>query len=471
MTARIGRWAHLFLYVVGVIALLTMLEVIVYAHNVRVDLTPDRKFTLSQHAEQILDGIKADVEIVAFTRSEDPRNRIMKDLFWRVRERQPRVAWRMLDVNRNPALARQYGADAYGSVVVESGGRRKAFSNVNREDVLMAAILQVTREDKKVVYFLTGHGEHDIEDSDRRKGYTSVRSVLTDEFYEVKPLALVGGNDIPEDASVVVIAGPRTDLLQDEIVKLDAYVRRAGNLMCLIDPGTSPALGAQLARYGIRFPDVMVADGDNSMASGEPLTMRVAEPSTHSLVTTRLSGDPVFSLARAIDVLPDVEDSAYAARAILKTGPNAWTIPSQGAQIRGETDFTPARGDQRGQHVVGVQVVVEKEARPPDKEGYSDEEDAALPAASRIIVFGDSDFADNFFIELLGNKDLFLNSVNWLTAQDQLIAIRPTRKTAGKEQFFLSGRQNYWSFINFTVIQPLVVLAFGAMIFAWRRFR
>jgi ABC-type uncharacterized transport system involved in gliding motility auxiliary subunit len=88
-----------------------------------------------------------------------------------------------------------------------------------------------------------------------------------------------------------------------------------------------------------------------------------------------------------------------------------------------------------------------------------------------VIVFGDSDFADNFFIELLGNKDLFLNSINWLTAQDQLIAIRPVRKAVGTEQFFLSGRQTYWSFLNFTVIQPLVVLAFGAAVFAWRRLR
>ncbi len=470
MTGLIGRWGHLILYVVGVVALLTILEVLVYAHNVRVDLTPDRKFTLSQHAEQILDGLDDDVEIVAFTRSEDPRNRLMKDLFWRVRERQPRVSWRILDVNRNPSLAREYGADSYGSVVVQSGGRRKAFSNVTREDVLIAAILQVTRDDKKIVYFLTGHGEHDIEDSDRRKGYTSVRSVLTDEFYEVRPLALVGGNDIPEDASVVVIAGPKTDLLQDEILKLDAYVRRAGNVMALLDPGTSPSLAAQLARYGIRFPDVIVADGDNSMASGEPLTMRVAEPSTHSLVTTRLSGDPVFSMARAIEVLPDEPDSHLAARAILKTGLNAWTIPSQGAQIRGETDFTQSRGDQRGQHVVGVQVVVEKLGEEKADE-EADPEEPAMPAASRIIVFGDSDFADNFFIELLGNKDLFLNSVNWLAAQDQLIAIRPVRKAAGREQFFLSGRQNYWSFLNFTVIQPLVVLAFGAAVFAWRRFR
>jgi ABC-type uncharacterized transport system involved in gliding motility auxiliary subunit len=176
-------------------------------------------------------------------------------------------------------------------------------------------------------------------------------------------------------------------------------------------------------------------------------------------------------MARPIEVLPDVPNAPYAARAILKTGKRAWTIPAQGAQIRGDTDFDPKRGDEQGQHVLAAQVVIEQEVgeQKPDADGAAEE--GELPKASRVIVVGDSDFADNFFIELLGNKDLFLNSVNWLTAQDQLIAIRPSRKVSGREQFFLSGRQSYWSFMNFTVIQPLIVLAVGMGIFAWRRLR
>lgn len=471
MSVRFGRWGHLLLHVVGLVFLLTMIEVIVYARNVRVDLTPDRKFTLSQHAEQILDQLEAEVQIIAFVRSEDARNREMKDLFWRVRERQPKVSWRLIDVNRNPALAREYEADAYGAVVVESRGRRKSFSNVTREDVLMAAILQVTRGDRKVVYFMTGHGEHDIEDSGRRKGYTTARSVLLDEFYEVRPLSLVGSAKIPEDASVVVIPGPKTDLLPEELLELDAYIRRGGGVFALLDPDTSPSLSAFLERYRIRLPNRFVADAANSMAQGEPLTMRIADPSTHALITTRLSGDPVFSLARPIEVLKDDPDSTYASRAILRTGVNAWSMPSAGGRVAGEVEFDASRGDQQGQQIVGVQIVVELDKKVQEERKELEDGSDAPHTTSRIVVLGDSNFADNFFIEILGNKDLFLNSVNWLSEEDQMIAIRPVKKTVGKEQIFLSGRQSYWAFLNFTVLQPLAVLGVGIAVFAWRKLR
>lgn len=469
MIHRLGRWGHFALHVLGLLAMLGMLAVVLFERNVRVDLTPERKFTLSQHAEQILDRLDRDVNIIAFTRGDDNRNTQLKDLFWRVRERQPRVTWRIVDVNRNPSLAREYGADAYGAVVVESGGRRKNFSNVTREDVLMAAILQVTRGDRKVVYFLTGHGEHDVDDSGRRKGYTTVRSVLMDEFYEVRELSLVSTPEVPEDCDVLVIAGPRTDLLADELIKINAYLERGGGVFALLEPDSSPSLNAFLTRWRMRFPDALVADGDNAMAQGEPLTMRVANPTTYSLITTRLVGDPVFSLARPIEILDDDPGANFATRAILRTGKEAWTIPSRTGQIAGATDFDAGRGDVRGQSVLAAQVVIETGGEVP--EDAITDTDEAPRATSRIVVLGDSDFADNFFIELLGNKDLFVNSVNWLAKEDELIAIRPQKKAVGREQLFLSGRQSYWSFMNFTVLQPLAVLAVGGIVFAWRKLR
>ena len=109
-------------------------------------------------------------------------------------------------MNRNPAVARQYGVDNYGSLVVESDGRRKEFANP-REDLLMEAILQVTRPARKVIYFLTGHGEQDLRDTDRHNGYSGVRAALQSEFYEVRPLSLLGEGGVPADANAVVIAG------------------------------------------------------------------------------------------------------------------------------------------------------------------------------------------------------------------------------------------------------------------------
>ncbi|MGH7898059.1 MAG: hypothetical protein ACREQQ_08905, partial [Candidatus Binatia bacterium] len=150
MTA-LKNYGHLLANVAGLLACFAMAIAISYRHPFRLDLTPGQVYTLSQHSIRVIDAVDKPVQILAFVRKEDPRNAYLTDLFWRIGLRQPKISTRVIDINRNPALARSYRADAYGSVIVESGARRKNFSNV-REEILMASILQVTRDYEKTVY-------------------------------------------------------------------------------------------------------------------------------------------------------------------------------------------------------------------------------------------------------------------------------------------------------------------------------
>ncbi len=190
------KFTGLALNVVGLLCLLAMIVTLSFQHNFRVDLTPARTYTLSPHSLSIIDRIKQPVKVTAFVRKEDPNNEFLSDLFWRMRLRQPKITTQIYDLNRNPAVARAYRADAYGSVIVECGPRRKSVSNI-QEEVLMAAILQVTRDYDKTIYVLTGHGEHDVTDYDRNRGFTTFRTVLEQEQYHVKTLSLFGTDPIP----------------------------------------------------------------------------------------------------------------------------------------------------------------------------------------------------------------------------------------------------------------------------------
>src|ERR1041385_8098462 len=147
MTA-LKNYGHLLLNVSGLLGCCALLVAISYYHNIRLDLTPTQVYTLSSHSLKIIDGIQKPVRILAFTRKEDPRSGYLEDLFWRLHLPNPLIETRSVDLNRNPALARQYHADSYGSIVVECGPRRKSFSNI-REEILMAAMLQVTRDYEK----------------------------------------------------------------------------------------------------------------------------------------------------------------------------------------------------------------------------------------------------------------------------------------------------------------------------------
>ena len=458
------NYGALLLNVLGFGVMLAMILVVSYYHNLRLDLTPNQQYTLSQHSLNILDRLDRPVKILAFVRKEDPRNPFLTDLFWRIELRQPKISSRVVDLNRNPALARSYHADSYGSVVVESGPRRKTFSNV-REELLMAAILQVTRDYEKTVYVLSGHGEHDFTDADRYRGYSSFRNVLEQEFYHVKPLSLFGGQEIPKDAAAVLIPGPRRDILPDEALKLDNYLQGGGSVMVMLDPGQSPSMAAFLHRYRLELPARVVGDGDFRLAASEPLTARIPERVTESTITAILDSDPVFSAFGPI-VVRGGEEERFDVMPLMSTSTNSWSIALRGgAELPEDLAFDSKRGDVRGPFAVGVSVAVRLE------EGAVKEvkQDESVRKVGRLIVFGDSDFASNQFIDLLGNRDLLVNAVNWLALEDTLIGVRSERKASGKEQFFVSSRQNYMVFLLGVVLLPLTFVVLGMAVFLRRR--
>ena len=456
------NYLHLALHVLGLLAMLGAAALVVVHHNARLDLTPQKLWTLSPHSKKILDGVEQPAEVLAFMRREDARNDYLEDLLWRVNRYEPRVTYRIIDVNRSPALARRYKVSAYGAIVVESAGRRKTFTGVS-EELLMGALVGVTRNYEKTVYFLTGHGERDAYDSDRYRGYTTARRSLEDELYHVKTLVLASEGEVPGDATVVIAAAPREDLLPQETLALRRFVDGGGSLLAMVDPDTASSFVAFLESYGLRLPPEIVADGDYKLAASEALTMRVPGRGD-SLITDGLDADPVFSMSRPIEVA----DGEGLASVLLETSADSWAIPARGGEIPDDHEYHPGR-DRRGPFALGRQIRIDLGQDEPSEDGPPIER--LERRSSRLVVLGDADFANNFFVELLGNRDLFVNAVNWLALEESLIGVRPVRKERGKEQFFVSERQRYNAFWLGTVIQPSIFLAVGLVIFVWRRLR
>lgn len=443
------QWALAAIGTLGLAGSLMMAQMILAARGWRLDLTPEQRYVLSPHSRQILDQLDRDVQVTALLRADDPRNREIEDLLWRVNAVAPRVKYRLVDANRNPGVARQYGVRSYGSLVVEADGRRQVFTDPD-EASLVAAIVQVTRPSRRRVYFLTGHGERSIWDTDRRAGYSGARSALIQELCEVEELAVLGERPVPEDASAVIIAGPRSDFLASELLTLDEYLQRGGALLVLIDPGAAPGLAAFLRRYGVVVADEVVLDPQNRLFAGDFLTMVVRQPSRSHPVTARLQAEPLLSQVRPVNA--GSGEKVLASGEVLHTSPASWRTPDAKVLRIGAGEFVHGR-DVRGPVSVGASAVLS----------------AAGGRTSRILVYGDSDFASNFFLDYLGNRDLLLNSVNWLTGERHLIGIRRPAKAPGIQQFFLSARQGAVAFWLGTVIQPVVMLVLGIAVYTYRR--
>lgn len=455
MSTAQRQWIWLVIGTLGFGGSLAVAQMILATRSWRLDLTPARRHVLSEHSRQILDGLDKDVKITAFLRSDDPRNPDIEDLMRRISIASRRVQHQIIDVNRNPAVARRYGVDAYGSIVVECEGRRRDFSNPT-EELVIAAIVQVVRPAEHRVYFLTGHGERKLVYGDERQTFSSARAALITERYAVSEIKILAGNDIPDDASVLIIAGPRTDPLTTELLRIDSYLRRGGALLALLDPAPLPGLASLLARYGIQVSDEIVLDSENRLSSGDYLTMLVPQGAPQHPVGRRLVTPAMMSLVRPIFT---VEAPSASSLVILETAPQSWRSPDLtplrgGTREAGKGEFVAGR-DTRGPVPVGVSALIRSE----DGERI----------VGRVIVIGDADFASDAFLGYLGNRDLFLNAVNWLAGEESLIGVRPPSKAPGAEQFFVTEAQARTAFLLATVVQPLAVLALGVTVYAYRR--
>lgn len=441
MSTALRRWLATALGVIGCAAALTFAQLLVARAGWRVDLSPEQKYVLSDHARGVLAALDRPVRITAFLRSDDPRNREIEDLLTRVAAASPQVGTRQVDVNRNPALAREYGVDAFGAVVVESEDLRRDFTNPT-EQTLMAAIIQVTRPARRRVYFSAGHGERSIGDRDRQAGYSSANVALINEMYEVADVALDSQTPVPDDAAALVIAAPRRDLSQGALRQVEDYLRRGGGVLALLEPGRqAPSLTALLSRYGIAVSDEIVLDGEQRMFAGDYLTMVVPGRSADHPVSETLTSTPLMSTVRAVRIVPT--EATEAGIDLLSTSPESWRTPDLSAIESGSGVFVQGR-DTRGPVSVGAGVLVRNADRP-----------------GRLLVYGDADFASNTLLGYLGNRDLLLNSVNWLAGEETMLGSRPPAQVPGVNQLFISDREGARVFWLGAVVLPTVILVLG----------
>jgi gliding motility-associatede transport system auxiliary component len=254
---------------------------------------------------------------------------------------------------------------------------------------------------------------------------------------------------------VVVIAGPHKDLLPSELLKLSEYVERGGDLLVMTDPQSSPSLGAFLERYGVRLSNDVVVDPENRLFAGDYLTMTVPGLSDRHPVSGALTSPPLFSQARAVEFVPGTPRGVKGIE-FLHTAPTSWRTPDLEVLRTGVANFASGR-DQPGPVPVGVSVLVENPG------------DGEAGRTARFIVLGDSEFADNFFIEYLGDKDLMVNAIDWLAGEEALVGQRTPLRRPGVNQFFVSARQGRVAFILGTIVEPALFLLVGAVVILRRR--
>lgn len=445
---RWANWLNAGASVVLLIATLVVVQVMAERHNVRVDLTPSRRLSLADTTTRILDELAGPVHIEAY-HARGERQEIA-DLLERLADASAHVRYELFDIDRYPERARAAGVGSPGRARVSQGEVQTVVSTAS-EEYLAGGILRVLRGDVREIYFLAGHGERTPESVAAPASLSILAKALGAENSRVQMLDLGASPEIPAEAAAVVIAGPTHDLLPAEVEALDAYLARGGALLVLLDPGALPRLQAFLARLDVRVGDDVIVDGEARLLGAEGLVVRVPSYRMHP-VTAPSDAPAVLMGARTVDVTGEGQRRA---QAVARTTESAWATSAVESARRGEARYQEGR-DRSGPLPVMAAVAI-------------DSGDGA-----RVVVVGDADFASDGYIDELGNRDLVLNSISWLTDEEALIARRPrdvAEIARPLSPLVLTERQADVLFIATVIVEPALLLLIGTVVVTVRRRR
>ena len=432
---------------------------LVYKNNKQWDFTENQANTLSPETVEAVKQLPQPVTAIGFYStnfvSSQEQTRKLLDRY-RIASGD-KFSYEFHDIYGEPALANQYGITRDGTLVLVMGDQKEEITFAGEQEIT-SALVRFSHPAKRVVYFLTRHGELDATDTGE-SGLSGVVDLLKKQNYDIQPLNLQVSATVPSDARALVIAGPQVPVTSDEVAIIGGYLEATPNsaLIVMLDPpvemqaepGTAEPLAEYLsATWGLQVSSDVIIDPFFSVR-GQPL-IPASSAYGDSPITQKLQRVPtVFPAARSVlvsgtpETLPDVTYSP-----LVITSEGSW----------GETNIEslttgPAldEGDSKGP--LNIAVAAENKA-----------------AKSRLVVFGDAGFASNRFAnanEVL-NAELFVNSVNWATADESLINLTPKIPTTRIVTRFDALTDNLILLVV-VIIVPLVVVVLGGVVWFIRR--
>jgi len=434
---------------IGILILVNFLNT---RYHHRWDLTEAKVFSLSPQSTKMLGQLKQDLLIYGFfERGENAR---VADLVKGYTYHSPRIKFYAIDPDRHPEMARQFKIQQLNTLHLVYG---KESTNITEttEEAVTNAIVKLSKASKKNVYFLAGHGEPSTEDRQNSQGYAAAKEALENENYQVKELLLSTQEKVPAETSLLIVAGPQKSLLEHEINAIEDYVKSGGRLLVLLAPPGEESLKDFLNDWGVAVGDDIVVDQVIRLFAGPSLGVEPIADTYSPLhpITRDFKERTIFPMVRSVEVA-NAPREGLEAISLVKTSPTSWAEKDlDGIFKKGTASLGPE--DKKGPVSIGAAVTANLKKIGIDKDGDA-----------KIVVLGTAGFANNRFINIFFNRDFFLNIVNWLVGQEEMISIRP--RSIRSSQVQLTEREGTTVFYLSFLILPEILLIIGLGVW-WRR--
>ena len=428
----------LFLVAVG------LLQWLAHEYHLQFDWTQARRHSLSPASVAVIERLKEPLKITAFASSRGETRRVIQDMVTRYQKYKPDIQVEFVNPDTAPEKARAAGILGEGELVLEYGDAKENLppTQINEEN-FTNALTRLGHRGERWVIFLSGHGERSP-DKQANFDLSTWAAQMRKRGFKTKTLSLGEHPQIPQNTTVLVIAGPRTRLLPGEVKEIQNHLDRGGNLLWLHDPGPLFGLEPLAESLGIEFQPGVIVDPVSENITGYRDAIVIAQYSTHPVVRD-FGNITVFWQAGGISLRAP---EGWQGSVLMDTRASSW---SETGALNGPIQFDKGK-DIRGPLNLAVAL-----SHPLDKR------------EQRVIVFGDGDFVANSYIANAGNLDIGMSLVNWLSQDDAYVNI--PIKTARDRTLNLSHNVQIAIATGFLVVLPLFMIGSGVFIWLRRRKR
>jgi gliding motility-associatede transport system auxiliary component len=442
--------AYAALYVIVILAIASVANVLANRYNKSYDSTANKRYSLSDQTAKIVKGLKQNASITYYDRQSGFQQ--AKDILDRYTTLSPKIRVEYVDVEKRPQEARAAGVTKLGTSFVQVGAKKEEAKSVTESEIT-GAIIRDLKTTTRTVCFVSGSGEHQLDDT-QRNGFSRLKDILAKDQYTTKSISLLEKAEIPADCTVVVIGGPQSDYVQPAVDALKKYVEAGGRAMIMLDAplkfgrptGDNAALTDLLQSWGVTLDKDLLLDLSpvgQLMGLGPEIAL-VSTYDSHPIVDEMKGTATGFPLSRSLTIKNTdkttvqklFQSSATSLATTKLDSPNV--NPSDPNNKKGPLTLAAA-----GSYKTGKE----------NSEG-------------RFVVVGSSSWPANSFINFNGNGDLVLNALNWLASDEDLISIRP--KEQENRTVTMTHAQFNWVRLSTQFLLPGALLLAGVSVW-WRR--
>jgi ABC-type uncharacterized transport system involved in gliding motility auxiliary subunit len=443
--------AYATIYIAVVVAVIVVINLFADRYNKSYDATANKRYSLSEQTAKIVKGIKQDATITYF--NQNGRFRDGKDLLDEYENLSPKVHVKYVDPDKNPQEARLAGIKNYGTAIVQIGLKKEEAKSMTEEGIT-GAFIRDLKSNTRTVCFVTGSGEHQIDDSDR-EGLSHFKDLLAKDEYESKSIDLLQKAEVPGDCTTLIVAGPTRNYEQPEVDAIKKYVEDGGRAFFMLDPplklgrseiADNDALTNLLATWGVTLQKDLILDLNpiGQLVGLGPQVALVTSYGSQPIVSEMKGETTGFPLSRSLEIKNTGKTSVEK------------LFDSSGNSFATMNLSSPAVDARDPKNKKGPLTLAAAGTYNTGKEN----------SQGRFVVIGGSAWAANRFINFNGNNDFALNAVNWLSSDEDLISIRPKPQ----EDRRITMTQAQMNVVRATslFVLPLVVVVAGVGMW-WKR--